>query len=133
LESYHPYLPPQKVSRILKIECTHSSLPRNAKSRFGSHCPLGVKHWEVTITSQNLVINFLRIIVGVPIFKLCPIRLHQRAKFAINFKEWPLHINTSIPRQHMNTKFVQIKIGILKNNKKIICSLFVHYKFSQII
>jgi hypothetical protein len=32
LESYHPYLPPQKVSKILKIECIHSSLPRITKS-----------------------------------------------------------------------------------------------------
>jgi hypothetical protein len=32
LESYHPYLPPQNVSKILKIECIHSSLPRITKS-----------------------------------------------------------------------------------------------------
>jgi hypothetical protein len=43
LESYHPYLPPQKVSKIPKIECIHSSLPRNEKSRFGSLRTLGVK------------------------------------------------------------------------------------------
>jgi hypothetical protein len=42
-KSYHPYLPPQKVSKILKIEWIHSSLPKNEKSHFGSHCPLGVK------------------------------------------------------------------------------------------
>jgi hypothetical protein len=32
LESYHPYLPPQKVSKILKIECIHNSLPKITKS-----------------------------------------------------------------------------------------------------
>jgi hypothetical protein len=42
LESYHPYLPPQKVSKITKIECIHSGLPRNAKSHFGCLGPLGV-------------------------------------------------------------------------------------------
>jgi hypothetical protein len=32
LESYHLYLPPRKVSKILKIECIHNSLPRITKS-----------------------------------------------------------------------------------------------------
>jgi hypothetical protein len=32
LESYHPYLPPEKVSKILKVECIHSSLPKITKS-----------------------------------------------------------------------------------------------------
>jgi hypothetical protein len=41
LESYHPYLPPQKVSKIPKIECIHSGLPKNAKSHFGYLVPLG--------------------------------------------------------------------------------------------
>jgi hypothetical protein len=43
LKSYHPYLPPQKVSKIPKIECIHSRLPKNAKSHFGGLGPLGVK------------------------------------------------------------------------------------------
>jgi hypothetical protein len=43
LESCHPYLPPQKVPKVPKIEWIHSSLPKNAKSRFGSLGPLGVK------------------------------------------------------------------------------------------
>jgi hypothetical protein len=42
-ESYHPYLPPQKVSKITKIECIHSRLPKNTKSHFGRLGPLGVK------------------------------------------------------------------------------------------
>jgi hypothetical protein len=42
LESHNPYLHSQKVSKNLKIECIHSSLPRNAKSRFGSLSPLGI-------------------------------------------------------------------------------------------
>jgi hypothetical protein len=43
LESYHPYLPPQKVSKFPKIECIHIRLPKNAKSHFGHLGPLGVK------------------------------------------------------------------------------------------
>jgi hypothetical protein len=44
LESYHPYLPPQKVSKISKIECIHSGLPKNVKSLFGCLGPLGVNY-----------------------------------------------------------------------------------------
>jgi hypothetical protein len=43
LESYHPYLQPQKVSRILKIYCIHSSLPRITNSTYETYRPLGVK------------------------------------------------------------------------------------------
>jgi hypothetical protein len=43
LESYHPYLPPQKVSKIPKIECIHSRLPKITKSHFGRLGPLRVK------------------------------------------------------------------------------------------
>jgi hypothetical protein len=43
LESYHPQLPPQKVSKIPKIECIHNRLPKNAKSHFDHLGPLGVK------------------------------------------------------------------------------------------
>jgi hypothetical protein len=42
LESYHPYLLLKKVSKIPKIECIHSLLPKNAKSHFGCLGPLGV-------------------------------------------------------------------------------------------
>jgi hypothetical protein len=42
LESYHPYLPPQKVSKNPKIECIYNGLPKNAKSHFGCLGPLGV-------------------------------------------------------------------------------------------
>jgi hypothetical protein len=44
LESYHPYLQAKKVSKIPKIECIHSGLPKTAKSHFGCFGPLGVKH-----------------------------------------------------------------------------------------
>jgi hypothetical protein len=37
----------QKVSKNPKIYCIHSSLPKNAKSRFGFLGPLGVKLLEV--------------------------------------------------------------------------------------
>jgi hypothetical protein len=43
LESYHPYLQVQKVSKIPKIECTHGGLPKIAKSHFGCLRTLGVK------------------------------------------------------------------------------------------
>jgi hypothetical protein len=43
LESYHPYLQEKKVSKIPKIECIHSGLPKTAKSHFGRLGPLGVK------------------------------------------------------------------------------------------
>jgi hypothetical protein len=42
LESYHPYLPPQKVSKNLKIDCIHSILSKNTKSHFGCLGLLGV-------------------------------------------------------------------------------------------
>jgi hypothetical protein len=42
LESYHPYLLPQKVSKNPKIYCIHSSLPKDAKTHFGYQCSLGV-------------------------------------------------------------------------------------------
>jgi hypothetical protein len=35
LESYHPYLLPQKVSKNPKIYCIYSSLPKPAKNHFG--------------------------------------------------------------------------------------------------
>jgi hypothetical protein len=47
LESYHPYLPPQKVSKIPKVECIHSRLPIKAKSHFGYLGPLGVKQTTI--------------------------------------------------------------------------------------
>jgi hypothetical protein len=44
LESYHPYLPLQKVSKDQKIYCIHNSLSKNAKSPFGFLGPLGVNN-----------------------------------------------------------------------------------------
>jgi hypothetical protein len=57
LESYHPYLQPQKVSRNPKIYCIHSSLPKNTKSHCGSLGPLEVKfcqkeHWEQVMNEE---------------------------------------------------------------------------------
>ena len=43
LERYHPYLYLQKVLKNPKKICTHSSLSKNAKSRYGSLGLLGVK------------------------------------------------------------------------------------------
>jgi hypothetical protein len=42
LESYHPYLQAQKVSKNPKIYCIHSSPPKNKKHHFGSFGILGV-------------------------------------------------------------------------------------------
>jgi hypothetical protein len=42
LESYNPYLLPQKVSKNPKICCIYNSVPINAKSRFGCLGPLGI-------------------------------------------------------------------------------------------
>jgi hypothetical protein len=50
LESYNPYLHPQKVSKNPKIYCIHSSLPKNTKSRFGSLGPLGVNIFFENVT-----------------------------------------------------------------------------------
>jgi hypothetical protein len=43
LESYHPYLLPQAVSKTPTTLGTYGSLPKIRKGRFGSLRPLGVK------------------------------------------------------------------------------------------
>jgi hypothetical protein len=43
LESYHPYLLPQEVSKTPTTLGTYGSLPKIRKGRFGSLRPLGVK------------------------------------------------------------------------------------------
>jgi hypothetical protein len=43
LESYYPYLQPQKVSENPQTYCVHNTLLKSAKSHFGCVCPLGVK------------------------------------------------------------------------------------------
>jgi hypothetical protein len=47
LESYHPYLQVQKVSKIPKIECTHGGLSKPAKSHFGCLRTLGVNYIKI--------------------------------------------------------------------------------------
>jgi hypothetical protein len=42
LESYHPYLQPQEVSKGPTTLGTYGSLPKNGKGRFGFLNPLGV-------------------------------------------------------------------------------------------
>jgi hypothetical protein len=62
LESYHPYLQPQKVSKITKIECIHCcSLPKNETGRFGPLCPLGVNSMK---RGQQLEANWVPILNG---------------------------------------------------------------------
>jgi hypothetical protein len=42
LESYHPYLEPQEVSKTPTTLGTYGSLPKIRKGRFGFLSPLGV-------------------------------------------------------------------------------------------
>jgi hypothetical protein len=42
LESYHPYLHPQEVSKGSTTLGTYGSLPKNRKGHFGFLSPLGV-------------------------------------------------------------------------------------------
>jgi hypothetical protein len=44
LESYHPYLQPQEVSKGPTTLGTYGSLPKNGKGRFGFLSPLGVNN-----------------------------------------------------------------------------------------
>jgi hypothetical protein len=53
LESYHSYQQAKKVSKIPKIECIHSGLPKTAKSHFGCLDPLGVK-WVLSLFSRGI-------------------------------------------------------------------------------
>jgi hypothetical protein len=57
LESYLPYLPPQKVSKIPKIECIHSGLPKNAKSHFGCLGRLGVNQRQLRSSRQQALLE----------------------------------------------------------------------------
>jgi hypothetical protein len=47
LESYHPYLLPQEVSKTPTTLGTYGSLPKIKKGHFGLLRPLGVKPQEV--------------------------------------------------------------------------------------
>jgi hypothetical protein len=57
LESYHPYLQPQKVSKNPKFYCIHKYLPKNSKSRFDFLGPLGVNsiwwRFDEVVKGQN--------------------------------------------------------------------------------
>jgi hypothetical protein len=44
LESYHPYLLPQEVSKTTTTLGTYCSLPKIRKGRFGFLRPLGVNY-----------------------------------------------------------------------------------------
>jgi hypothetical protein len=46
LESYHPYLLPQEVSKTPTTLGTYGSLPKIRKGRFGSLRPLGVNGFK---------------------------------------------------------------------------------------
>jgi hypothetical protein len=59
LESYHPYLQPQEVSKGPTTLGTYSSLSENGKGRFGFLSPLGVKRLGI----KNLLIFILMPII----------------------------------------------------------------------
>jgi hypothetical protein len=45
--SYHPYLPPKKVSKNPQLYCIHCTLPKNAKNHFSCLRFLGVNFHEI--------------------------------------------------------------------------------------
>jgi hypothetical protein len=57
LESYHPYLLPQEVSKTPTTLSTYSSLPKIRKGRFGSLRPLGVniKYFAILLDTLPLI------------------------------------------------------------------------------
>jgi hypothetical protein len=52
LESYHPYLQPQKVSKNPQTYCVYNTLPKSAKSHFGCLRSLGVKQYNILINYE---------------------------------------------------------------------------------
>jgi hypothetical protein len=59
LESYHPYLTPQKVSKNPQIYCVHSTLHKKTKSNFGCLRLLGVKY-NIPIVNESILMVFGR-------------------------------------------------------------------------
>jgi hypothetical protein len=62
LESYHPYLTPQKVSKNPQTYCIHNTLSKSAKSHFGCLRPLGVIHsmcHPIEQTSHKVIVTTL--------------------------------------------------------------------------
>jgi hypothetical protein len=68
LESYHPYLQPQEVSKGPTTLGTYGSLPKNKKGRFVFLSPLGVNrlfhiansmHFDITIMLKKYTTNCL--------------------------------------------------------------------------
>jgi hypothetical protein len=68
LESYHPYLQPQEVSKGPTTLGTYGSLPKIRNGRFGCLSPLGVKiKYGITLsplelTFFNSMLSYLKII-----------------------------------------------------------------------
>jgi hypothetical protein len=57
LESYHPYLLPQEVSKTPTTLGTYGSLPKIRKGRFGFLMPLGVNLFGVRFVEVGLKYN----------------------------------------------------------------------------
>jgi hypothetical protein len=56
LESYHPYLQPQEVSKTPTTLGTYGSLPKIKKGHFGFLSPLGVKmFWSLSSLNESFM------------------------------------------------------------------------------
>jgi hypothetical protein len=76
LESYHPYLQPQTVSKNPQTHCIHSTLPKNTKAHFGCLGPLGIKLTDTVLTFLD-ILGFLRFFL----------RSSQRTSFVFSYKK----------------------------------------------
>jgi hypothetical protein len=84
LESYYPYLQPQKVSKTPQTYSVHNTLPKSAKSHFGYLCPLGIKQYKISknhhiksVTFKSIPTNFIQ-----KLLKLC---LQSNIEGILNF------------------------------------------------
>jgi hypothetical protein len=59
MESYHPYLQPQKFSKNPKFIAFIVACPKSLNSIYGTHRPLGVKHTPYNVNSINVLILIL--------------------------------------------------------------------------
>jgi hypothetical protein len=59
LESYHPYLQPQKVSKIQKFVAFRATYPKSLNSIYGTHRPLGVKQFFLVIGAATSTLKKL--------------------------------------------------------------------------
>jgi hypothetical protein len=68
LESYHPYLLPQEVSKTPITLGTYGSLPKIKKGRFGSLNPLGLN--KNTTSMKDMVYKRIKILLNAKYLRL---------------------------------------------------------------